>query len=117
MGLGAIHEVMELCTYLALGEERGMLKPSTSYRFDNERDLTCNLAGAATLLVTGVYTLLKPDRVGAAAGCIGRAFFSRLRVLSRDTARLKIVVAAAHIDPAAVDHKMRNAVVMREKSP
>ena len=45
MGVGAIHEIMEYSTYLVLGEERGMLKPSTSYRFDNERDLMCNLAG------------------------------------------------------------------------
>jgi uncharacterized membrane protein YjdF len=50
MGLGAIHEIMEYMTYLVLGEERGMLKPSTSYFFDTQRDLTNNLLGTLTAL-------------------------------------------------------------------
>jgi uncharacterized membrane protein YjdF len=51
MGLGALHEIMEYGTYLVLGEEKGMLKPSTSYVLDTQRDLTNNLAGTLTALV------------------------------------------------------------------
>jgi uncharacterized membrane protein YjdF len=51
MGMGAIHEIMEYMTYLVLGEERGMLKPSTSYFFDTQRDLTNNLLGTLTALM------------------------------------------------------------------
>ena len=50
MGFGALHEIMEYMTYLLLGEERGMLKPSTSYFFDTQRDLTNNLLGTLTAL-------------------------------------------------------------------
>jgi uncharacterized membrane protein YjdF len=50
MAFGAIHEIMEYMTYLVLGEERGMLKPSTSYFFDTQRDLTNNLLGTLTAL-------------------------------------------------------------------
>jgi len=50
MAFGAIHEIMEFMTYLVLGEERGMLKPSTSYFFDTQRDLTNNLLGTLTAL-------------------------------------------------------------------
>ncbi|GMU24543.1 MAG: hypothetical protein AMXMBFR13_46170 [Phycisphaerae bacterium] len=54
MGLAALHEIMEYGTYLVLGEERGMLKPSTSYFFDTQRDLTNNLLGTLVglLLIT-----------------------------------------------------------------
>jgi uncharacterized membrane protein YjdF len=51
MGLAALHEIMEYCTYLILGEERGMLKPSTSYFFDTQRDLSNNLLGTLTGLI------------------------------------------------------------------
>jgi uncharacterized membrane protein YjdF len=51
MGVGALHEIMEYMSYLLLGEERGMLKPSTSYFFDTQRDLTNNLLGALTALL------------------------------------------------------------------
>jgi uncharacterized membrane protein YjdF len=50
MGFGAIHELGEYVSYLALGEERGMLKPSTSYFFDTQRDLLNNLLGTLTAL-------------------------------------------------------------------
>ena len=50
MGFGALHEIMEYGTYLLLGEERGMLKPSTSYPFDTQRDLVNNLLGSLTAL-------------------------------------------------------------------
>jgi uncharacterized membrane protein YjdF len=51
MGLGALHEIMEYMTYLVVGEKNGMLKPSTSYFFDTQRDLTNNLLGTLTALV------------------------------------------------------------------
>jgi uncharacterized membrane protein YjdF len=51
MGIGALHEIMEYMSYLLLGEEKGMLKPHTSYFFDTQRDLTNNLLGAIVALV------------------------------------------------------------------
>jgi uncharacterized membrane protein YjdF len=51
MGLAALHEIMEYLTYLVLGEERGMLKPGSSYFFDTQRDLTNNLLGTLTVLI------------------------------------------------------------------
>lgn len=50
MGLASMHEIMEYSTYLTLGEEKGMLKPSTSYFFDTQRDLLNNLLGTLTAL-------------------------------------------------------------------
>jgi uncharacterized membrane protein YjdF len=50
MGLGAMHEIMEYGSYLLLGEETGMLKPTTGYFFDTQRDLTSNLAGLLVAL-------------------------------------------------------------------
>lgn len=50
MGLAAMHEIMEYTSYLVLGEEKGMLKPSTSYFFDTQRDLLNNLLGTLTAL-------------------------------------------------------------------
>jgi uncharacterized membrane protein YjdF len=50
MGFGALHEIMEYLSYLLLGEEKGMLKPHSSYEFDTARDLTNNLLGALTAL-------------------------------------------------------------------
>ena len=63
MGIGAIHEIMEYMTYLLLGEERGMLKPSTSYFFDTQRDLTNNLLGTLTALLLIVVFSRKPKSV------------------------------------------------------
>jgi uncharacterized membrane protein YjdF len=51
MGFGAIHELGEYVSYLLLGEERGMLKPHTSYFFDTQRDLLNNLLGTLTALL------------------------------------------------------------------
>jgi len=51
MGIGAIHEIMEYMSYLILGEAKGMLKPTTSYFFDTQRDLTNNLLGCLTALI------------------------------------------------------------------
>lgn len=63
MGVGACHEIMEYMTYLVLGEQRGMLK-TNGYRFDNERDLTCNLAGCivAMLLVGLIHLTRRRER-------------------------------------------------------
>ncbi|WP_428940141.1 DUF2238 domain-containing protein [Fontivita pretiosa] len=51
MGGGALHEVIEYGSYLLLGEEKGMLKPSSSYSFDTQRDLLSNLVGALVALM------------------------------------------------------------------
>lgn len=51
MGLGAHHEIIEYASYLMLGEEKGMLKPSTSYFFDTQRDLLNNLLGCNLALL------------------------------------------------------------------
>jgi uncharacterized membrane protein YjdF len=51
MGFGALHEIMEYATYLLLGEEKSMLKPSTSYFLDTQRDLLNNLLGTLTALL------------------------------------------------------------------
>jgi uncharacterized membrane protein YjdF len=60
MGMGALHEIMEYVTYLLLGEEKGMLKPSTSYFFDTQRDLTNNLLGTLTaLMLAGAARLFR----------------------------------------------------------
>jgi uncharacterized membrane protein YjdF len=57
MGVGALHEIMEYISYLLLGEEKGMLKPSSAYFFDTQRDLTNNLLGTITaLLLIAAFT-------------------------------------------------------------
>jgi uncharacterized membrane protein YjdF len=63
MGVGAIHEIMEYCSTLVLGEEHGMIK-KTSYRFDTERDLTSNLCGCITAMIGWCiyYAIRKPPR-------------------------------------------------------
>jgi len=58
MGMGALHEIMEYMSYLMLGEAKGMLKPSTSYFFDTQRDLTNNLLGTLlALTIINAYRL------------------------------------------------------------
>lgn len=59
MGFGAIHELVEYASYLLLGEQKGMLKPSTSYFFDTQRDLLDNFLGALVALAgVGLYYLV-----------------------------------------------------------
>jgi uncharacterized membrane protein YjdF len=70
MGLAAMHEIMEYCSYLLLGEQRGMLRPSTSYFFDTQRDLTNNLLGTLTALAA--VTIARPF--------VGRRPHSRTRM-------------------------------------
>ncbi len=61
MGFGALHEIMEYGSYLLLGEARGMLKPSTSYAFDTQRDLVNNLLGTLTALtLTAIARAARP---------------------------------------------------------
>ncbi len=60
MGFGGLHEVMEYCSYLLLGEEHGMLKPHTAYFLDTSRDLMNNFLGCLTALV--IYRLLRAVR-------------------------------------------------------
>jgi uncharacterized membrane protein YjdF len=55
MGFAALHEIMEYGSYLLLGEEKGMLKPKTSYSLDTARDLTNNLFG--TLLALAIINV------------------------------------------------------------
>src|SRR5688572_332376 len=57
MGSGAIHELIEYSSYLMLGEEKGMLKPSTSYFFDTQRDLLNNFCGC--LLALTLYEIYR----------------------------------------------------------
>jgi uncharacterized membrane protein YjdF len=60
MGFAAVHEIMEYCSYLLLGEEKGMLKPGTSYVFDTARDLSNNLLGTLTgLALRTIYLRLR----------------------------------------------------------
>jgi uncharacterized membrane protein YjdF len=66
MGFGAIHELGEYASYLLLGEERGMLKPSTSYFFDTQRDLLNNFLGTLTALL--LIALVRSVRGGGRRG-------------------------------------------------
>lgn len=50
MGGGAIHELFEYASYIVLGEQHGMLRPTVGYFFDTQRDLLNNFAGALTAL-------------------------------------------------------------------
>jgi uncharacterized membrane protein YjdF len=69
MGFGAIHELGEYVSYLVLGEQRGMLKPSTSYFFDTQRDLLNNLLGTLSAMTLVVLTrVLRGDRNAPRAG-------------------------------------------------
>ena len=64
MGFGALHEIMEYMSYLLLGEEKGMLKPKTSYFLDTQRDLTNNLLGTLTALFLVAITSALSKRRG-----------------------------------------------------
>jgi uncharacterized membrane protein YjdF len=61
MGGGALHEIMEYGSYLLLGEDKGMLKPTTSYFFDTQRDLLSNLVGVLlALAIANAVGLIRP---------------------------------------------------------
>ena len=71
LGAGAIHELVEWASTLALGPERGMLKTPEQgvYRFDTQRDMFNNLAGAtlAVLAYAASQRLRGPARSDASA--------------------------------------------------
>jgi uncharacterized membrane protein YjdF len=50
LGMGAIHEIMEVASTLALGPKMGMYKISDPDVFDTQKDLLCNFAGSLTAL-------------------------------------------------------------------
>ena len=69
LGMGAIHEMVEWASTLALGSTHGMLKTEGVYAFDTQRDMFSNLCGAA--FAVGLYALTRPGvrgRVHAGAG-------------------------------------------------
>jgi uncharacterized membrane protein YjdF len=51
LGMGAIHELVEWASTLALGPEHGMLKTQGVYQFDTQRDMFDNLLGATVAVV------------------------------------------------------------------
>ena len=53
LGIGGIHELIELGSTIALGPEKGMLKLHDGDLFDTQKDLLNNLLGAITAL--GIY--------------------------------------------------------------
>lgn len=57
LGIGAIHELIEYASSLAMGPEKGMLKYTQNDPFDTQKDLLNNLLGALTALTT--YMLVK----------------------------------------------------------
>jgi uncharacterized membrane protein YjdF len=50
LGIGAIHELIEFASTIALGPEKGMLKIGDGDFFDTQKDLMNNLLGAMTAL-------------------------------------------------------------------
>jgi hypothetical protein len=57
LGMGAIHELIEWASTIALGPERGMLKTLADDPYDTQKDLMNNLLG--TLLALVCSTVLK----------------------------------------------------------
>jgi uncharacterized membrane protein YjdF len=53
LGIGAIHELIEFASTVALGPEKGMLKLGDADYFDTQKDLMNNLLGAITAV--GLY--------------------------------------------------------------
>jgi uncharacterized membrane protein YjdF len=51
LGLGAIHELVEFGSTLALGPKVGMYKVGNADEFDTQKDLFNNLIGSATALI------------------------------------------------------------------
>ena len=78
LGAGAIHELVEWASTLALGPERGMLKTPAQgvYLFDTQRDMFNNLAGATLAVVA--YALSQRVRGDRATDAdVGRALIDR----------------------------------------
>ena len=51
LGIGAIHELIEYASSLAMGPERGMLKYLQNDPFDTQKDLLNNLLGALLAVI------------------------------------------------------------------
>lgn len=60
LGMGAIHEIVEWFSTLALGPKHGMLKTEGVYPFDTQRDMFDNLLGAA--LAVTIYAVVRGRR-------------------------------------------------------
>lgn len=60
LGMGAIHELIEFASTLALGPERGMLKALAEDPYDTQKDLLNNMLG--TLLSLTVYAIARRKR-------------------------------------------------------
>jgi uncharacterized membrane protein YjdF len=58
MGVGALHELMEYASTLALGPEKGMLKINDGDIYDTQKDLSNNLMGVITAYL--LYLISKP---------------------------------------------------------
>ena len=65
LGMGAVHELVEWGSTLALGSKHGMLKTEGVYQFDTQRDMFDNLMGA--IVAVTVYVLVRRSRARAAA--------------------------------------------------
>lgn len=66
LGMGAIHEVVEWFSTLALGSKHGMLKTEGVYPFDTQRDMFDNLLGA--MLAVTLYVVVRRRSAAPAAG-------------------------------------------------
>jgi len=63
LGMGAIHEIVEVASTLALGPKLGMFKRDDADEFDTQKDLLCNLVGGMTALsATATFARLRPKR-------------------------------------------------------
>ena len=58
MGVGALHELMEYASTLAMGPEKGMLKINDGDIYDTQKDLSNNLMGVLTAYF--LYLISKP---------------------------------------------------------
>jgi len=62
LGAGAIHELIEFASTLALGPERGMLKTLAEDPYDTQKDLFNNMLGTLlSLLCSAVFNMTSPN--------------------------------------------------------
>lgn len=65
LGFGAIHELIEWASTMALGSERGMLKALADDPYDTQKDLLNNLLGTwLSLIVSSAGRWRRPDPTG-----------------------------------------------------
>ena len=61
LGFGAIHELIEFASTVALGPERGMLRTLADDPYDTQKDLLNNLLGTLlSLTCSSLYRMMKP---------------------------------------------------------